>query len=229
MNVAHAGDQRNVPESEQEQPERFHEGKEHAHNQLDSKDERTIANKLAAEEQKDGDDDSEETRLHKIDPTLPILFVINSPEVYKSPNSNTYILMPKHPASTCISDGVDAIRAIIKLVPSDVKLVVVGSSSGGVLATSVQQLKDKKSKSSSGTCGARPEAQQSLAVTARHDAAIAIVKSAPESVQAEAAQDAVGTSSSTDEDPAIGHHCAHVSGPAQVHALHRPRRARIDA
>ncbi|KAG7122701.1 hypothetical protein HYQ44_003599 [Verticillium longisporum] len=66
-----------------------------------------------------------------------------------------------------------------------------------------------KSKSSSGTCGARPEAQQSLAVTARHDAAIAIVKSAPESVQAEAAQDAVGTSSSTDEDPAIGHHCAH--------------------
>ncbi|KAL9947167.1 hypothetical protein D7B24_005061 [Verticillium nonalfalfae] len=71
MNVAHAGDQRNVPESEQEQPERFHEGNEHAHNQLDSKDERTIANKLAAEEQKDGDDDSEETRLHKIDPTLP--------------------------------------------------------------------------------------------------------------------------------------------------------------
>ncbi|CRK22880.1 hypothetical protein BN1723_012812 [Verticillium longisporum] len=51
-----------------------------------------------------------------------------------------YRLMPKHPASTCISDGVDAIRAIIKLVPSDVKLVVVGSSSGGVLATSVQQL-----------------------------------------------------------------------------------------
>ncbi|RNJ60968.1 hypothetical protein D7B24_005057 [Verticillium nonalfalfae] len=51
-----------------------------------------------------------------------------------------YRLMPKHPASTCISDSVDAIRAIIKLAPSDVKLVVVGSSSGGVLATTVQQL-----------------------------------------------------------------------------------------
>ncbi|KAM0279653.1 hypothetical protein ACHAQH_004454 [Verticillium albo-atrum] len=51
-----------------------------------------------------------------------------------------YRLMPVHQASTCISDGVDAIRAIIKVVPSDAKLVVVGSSSGGVLATSVQQL-----------------------------------------------------------------------------------------
>ncbi|KAM0322668.1 hypothetical protein ACHAQA_009257 [Verticillium albo-atrum] len=61
----------NAQEQEHEQPERFHEGKEHAHNQLDPKDERSIANRLAAEEQKDGEEDSEETRLHKIDPTLP--------------------------------------------------------------------------------------------------------------------------------------------------------------
>jgi len=34
-----------------EQTERFHEGKEHSHQANDSKDSRTIANKLAREEQ----------------------------------------------------------------------------------------------------------------------------------------------------------------------------------
>ncbi|KAM0322672.1 hypothetical protein ACHAQA_009261 [Verticillium albo-atrum] len=51
-----------------------------------------------------------------------------------------YRLMPVHPASTCISDAVDALRAIIDVIPSNARLVVVGSSSGGVLATSVQQV-----------------------------------------------------------------------------------------
>lgn len=51
--VYEAGDQRNVSKSEVEQDKkdnRFHEGKEHSHKALDSKDERTIANKLAREE-----------------------------------------------------------------------------------------------------------------------------------------------------------------------------------
>lgn len=42
--------QRNVKEAEQEARERFHEGQENSHLANDSKDERTIANKLAREE-----------------------------------------------------------------------------------------------------------------------------------------------------------------------------------
>ncbi|KAE9963826.1 hypothetical protein EG328_011026 [Venturia inaequalis] len=57
----------------EEQPDRFHEGKPHAHKHLDSKDERTIANKLAREEQRDqeGSEDSIETQRLKQDATLP--------------------------------------------------------------------------------------------------------------------------------------------------------------
>lgn len=47
------GDQKNVPKSEIEQEKkdnRFHEGKENSHKATDSKDERTIANKLEREE-----------------------------------------------------------------------------------------------------------------------------------------------------------------------------------
>jgi len=56
-----------------DEPSRFHEGQKHAHDHLDSKDQRTIANKLAAEEQheQEGDHKSlEQQRLEK-DATLP--------------------------------------------------------------------------------------------------------------------------------------------------------------
>ena len=46
-----AGDQRNPPDSEkpENQSERYHEGKQNSHKALDSKDERSIANKLDRE------------------------------------------------------------------------------------------------------------------------------------------------------------------------------------
>lgn len=55
------------------QGDRFEEGKEHSHQAGDSKDQRSIANRLAAEERKDenaGDD--KETALSKENPTLPV-------------------------------------------------------------------------------------------------------------------------------------------------------------
>ncbi|TLD38045.1 hypothetical protein E2P81_ATG03720 [Venturia nashicola] len=63
----------NEQKAVEEQPARFHEGKPHAHNHLDSKDERTIANKLAREEQREqeGSEDSIETQRLKQDATLP--------------------------------------------------------------------------------------------------------------------------------------------------------------
>ncbi|KAI8167472.1 hypothetical protein K4K49_005308 [Colletotrichum sp. SAR 10_70] len=72
--VYEAGDQRNHKNEEVESAERFEEGKENSHQATDSKDERSIANRLAAEEKKDKEDDNDdtlETRLGKIDPTLP--------------------------------------------------------------------------------------------------------------------------------------------------------------
>ncbi|KAK8102797.1 hypothetical protein PG984_015943 [Apiospora sp. TS-2023a] len=52
--------------------ERFEEGKENSHLATDSKDQRSIANRLGAEERKeDGHDDTLETRQTKEDPTLP--------------------------------------------------------------------------------------------------------------------------------------------------------------
>lgn len=49
--VYEAGDQRNPKESEVDQREKFHESSvPNTHNKLDSKDERSIANRLAAEE-----------------------------------------------------------------------------------------------------------------------------------------------------------------------------------
>ncbi|EKD21726.1 hypothetical protein MBM_00839 [Drepanopeziza brunnea f. sp. 'multigermtubi' MB_m1] len=102
------GDQKNVPKSQIEQEKkdnRFHEGKENSHKALDSKDERSIANKLAREEkvgqpsprdrwhrkkQVDGDandmqrqaeeeEESEETKALKKDPTLPAKMHGNEP------------------------------------------------------------------------------------------------------------------------------------------------------
>merc|ERR1711939_442478 len=68
--VYEAGDQRNAPESENTH-ERFNEGVENSHLSLDSKDERSIANRLAAEEKREEADDGIETQRLKEDPTLP--------------------------------------------------------------------------------------------------------------------------------------------------------------
>ncbi|ROW10110.1 hypothetical protein VMCG_01816 [Cytospora schulzeri] len=62
------------------QGDRFVEGKEHSHQAGDSKDQRSIANRLAAEERKDenaGDD--KETALSKENPTLPAKAHGNAP------------------------------------------------------------------------------------------------------------------------------------------------------
>ncbi|KAF2432572.1 hypothetical protein EJ08DRAFT_695331 [Tothia fuscella] len=65
-------------------PDRFHEGKTHSHKALDSKDERSIANKLAKESSKDEDDTSgkkktAEQKLAEKDATAPALSHGNKP------------------------------------------------------------------------------------------------------------------------------------------------------
>ncbi|KAH6697086.1 hypothetical protein F5X68DRAFT_186075 [Plectosphaerella plurivora] len=77
--VYEAGDQRNSKDSEVEQPEKFHEGKAHAHNNLDSKDERSIANRLAAEEANNGEEEDPEITAMKKDPTAPARMHGNEP------------------------------------------------------------------------------------------------------------------------------------------------------
>ncbi|KAF2121678.1 hypothetical protein BDV96DRAFT_641061 [Lophiotrema nucula] len=71
--VYEAGDQRNYKNSELNDAERYNEGKPNSHIANDSKDERSIANKLAAEEKRDDNDEfkSEEDKLRKQDATLP--------------------------------------------------------------------------------------------------------------------------------------------------------------
>jgi len=78
--VYQADDQRTVPDSEKNKAERFSEGKEHSHEPNDSKDERSIANRLSNEEQKDEDDagrtstkgaKTAEQKLGEEDPTAP--------------------------------------------------------------------------------------------------------------------------------------------------------------
>ncbi|KAM0243473.1 hypothetical protein ACHAPO_000322 [Fusarium lateritium] len=89
--VYEAGDQRNISEAERKAQESnpYHEGKENSHDNLDSskitqkakigridanefaEDERSIANRLAAEEQKSESGDDTETAQLKKDPTLP--------------------------------------------------------------------------------------------------------------------------------------------------------------
>ncbi|KAF2838734.1 hypothetical protein M501DRAFT_1004547 [Patellaria atrata CBS 101060] len=68
-----AGDQRNYANDEINNAERFKEGKPNSHLANDSKDSRTIANKLAREEQRE--DESEEKSLEQQqrekDATLP--------------------------------------------------------------------------------------------------------------------------------------------------------------
>lgn len=67
--------QRNAPKDQREEADRYKEGKENSHKALDSKDERSIANKLAREEKRENEPEpekSEEARLNKVDPTLPV-------------------------------------------------------------------------------------------------------------------------------------------------------------
>lgn len=76
--------QRNYKDSEleeQKKSERFHEGKPNAHLANDSKDERSIANKLERETQreKEGEEESLETKLLKEDATLPAKMHGNKP------------------------------------------------------------------------------------------------------------------------------------------------------
>jgi len=80
----YGGDQRNAPRSEAQQEKeenRFHEGKENSHKALDSKDSRTIANKLAREEKRETEEEeeNEETKALKKDPTLPAKLHGNEP------------------------------------------------------------------------------------------------------------------------------------------------------
>ncbi|TVY25496.1 hypothetical protein LHYA1_G005747 [Lachnellula hyalina] len=97
--VYQADDQRTVPNSEIEQQKkdnRFHEGKENSHKANDSKDERSIANKLAREEkskqmvqgliiltslqrQNEEEYEPEEVKQSKRDPTLPAKMHGNEP------------------------------------------------------------------------------------------------------------------------------------------------------
>ncbi|KAF1989162.1 hypothetical protein K402DRAFT_461561 [Aulographum hederae CBS 113979] len=71
--VYEAGDQRNYKDSEINDAERFKEGKPNSHLANDSKDERTIANKLAREEKRESEPeprDFEDQQRDK-DATLP--------------------------------------------------------------------------------------------------------------------------------------------------------------
>ncbi|KAH8907428.1 alpha/beta-hydrolase [Coniochaeta sp. PMI_546] len=45
-----------------------------------------------------------------------------------------YRLMPTYPATTCISDTLDAFEGIVSRAPAQTKVLVIGSSSGGELA-----------------------------------------------------------------------------------------------
>ncbi|MDI1486406.1 MAG: hypothetical protein OHK93_005634 [Ramalina farinacea] len=71
--VYEAGDQRNPPNSEIPQADRYHEGQPNSHKANDSKDERSIANKLAREEKREKEPEpmSQEAKESQQDPTLP--------------------------------------------------------------------------------------------------------------------------------------------------------------
>lgn len=75
-----AGDQRNEPQSVINERERYQEGVHGSHKNLDSKDQRSIANKLASQEGKPHPEDHHnnvyqpEAELSKKDPTKPVSF-----------------------------------------------------------------------------------------------------------------------------------------------------------
>ncbi|CAI6342210.1 unnamed protein product [Periconia digitata] len=80
--VYEAGDQRNYKAGEDPSiPDRFHEGKENSHKAQDSKDERSIANKLERESQREHEKERKdpETEMSQKDSTLPALAHGNKP------------------------------------------------------------------------------------------------------------------------------------------------------
>ncbi|KAI9842593.1 MAG: hypothetical protein M1837_007031 [Sclerophora amabilis] len=79
--VYEAGDQRNYKDSEINDKERFKEGQPHSHKALDSKDERSIANKLDREgkRSKEAVPEDPEAAASKKDPTLPAKLHGNEP------------------------------------------------------------------------------------------------------------------------------------------------------
>lgn len=76
--IYEAGDQRNAPQSEINERQRYKEGETGSHKNLDSKDQRSIANKLASQGGKPdsshhhNNDVNEEAELSKQDPTKPV-------------------------------------------------------------------------------------------------------------------------------------------------------------
>lgn len=69
--------QRNVPQSQQNEAERYKEGQPNSHKANDSKDERSIANKLAREAKRENEPEGEKSReveQSKKDSTLPVRF-----------------------------------------------------------------------------------------------------------------------------------------------------------
>jgi len=86
--VYEAGDQRNPPDSEKNQQQAYDAGMPHSHMPNDSKDERSIANRLANEERKGKDDEgttstkkekTEEQKLGEDDATAPARMHGNEP------------------------------------------------------------------------------------------------------------------------------------------------------
>ncbi|KAI1433281.1 hypothetical protein GGR50DRAFT_515707 [Xylaria sp. CBS 124048] len=79
--IYEAGDQRNYKNSEAPRGQRFEEGVANSHLPNDSKDERSIANRLENEErkQKQGTQDDPLTAATKKDPTLPAQLHGNEP------------------------------------------------------------------------------------------------------------------------------------------------------
>ncbi|KAJ9199455.1 hypothetical protein DTO166G4_8564 [Paecilomyces variotii] len=76
------GDQRNAPQSEVNQRQRYKEGQPHSHRPNDTKDERSIANRLAREEQRERRHEepvNPEAELSKQDPTKPAVVHGNNP------------------------------------------------------------------------------------------------------------------------------------------------------
>ncbi|KAJ6139746.1 hypothetical protein N7471_006232 [Penicillium samsonianum] len=83
--IYEAGDQRNAPVSELQERARYAEGMPHSHKNLDSKDGRSIANKLASQENKPdsgqhhNNEYDAEAELSKQDPTKPARSHGNAP------------------------------------------------------------------------------------------------------------------------------------------------------
>ncbi|KAJ5325591.1 hypothetical protein MYU51_000375 [Penicillium brevicompactum] len=83
--IYEAGDQRNPPVSELQDRARYAEGQTHSHQNLDSKDGRSIANKLASQSNKPNPshhhnyEADQEAELSKQDPTKPAKLHGNAP------------------------------------------------------------------------------------------------------------------------------------------------------